>query len=103
MNRGAQLLNDTYSSKLRHGLRRQLVKRGVKVILDDYIEELPAESSGPVQIRTAHGKSLEPDLVVSLHLIDSLTELICYLALLAASHMGCSIEHCLPPLIVPHS
>ncbi|KAJ3901052.1 hypothetical protein F5879DRAFT_885980 [Lentinula edodes] len=64
LNRGAQLLNDTYSSKLRHGLRRQLVKRGVKVILDDYIEELPAESSGPVQIRTAHGKSLEPDLVL---------------------------------------
>ncbi|KAJ4496322.1 FAD/NAD(P)-binding domain-containing protein [Lentinula edodes] len=64
LNRSAQLLNDTYSLKLRHGLRRQLVKRGAKVILDDYIEELPAEGSGPVQIRTAHGKSLEPDLVL---------------------------------------
>ncbi|KAJ3912555.1 hypothetical protein F5877DRAFT_93524 [Lentinula edodes] len=41
LNRGAQLLNNTYSSKLRHGLWRQLVKRSVKVILDDYIEELP--------------------------------------------------------------
>ncbi|KAJ4473758.1 hypothetical protein J3R30DRAFT_3659246 [Lentinula aciculospora] len=34
------------------------------VILDDYVEDLPAETFGPVQIRTVKGKALEPDLLL---------------------------------------
>ncbi|KAJ4000948.1 hypothetical protein F5050DRAFT_1561871 [Lentinula boryana] len=64
LNRGARLLNDTYSSKLRLGLQRQLEERGIKVIVDDYVEDLPAKSSGPVQVRTAKGRSLEADLIL---------------------------------------
>ncbi|KAE9400383.1 FAD/NAD(P)-binding domain-containing protein [Gymnopus androsaceus JB14] len=64
INRGSKLLNDTYSSKLRVGLQRQLQDRGVKLILDDSVEDLPVKSSGPVEITTVKGKSLKPDLII---------------------------------------
>ncbi|KAJ3711205.1 FAD/NAD(P)-binding domain-containing protein [Lentinula raphanica] len=64
LNRGAQLLNDTYTTKLRTGLQRQLEERGVKVILDDSLEDLPSESASPVEVRTAKGVSLKPDLIL---------------------------------------
>ncbi|KAJ3755187.1 hypothetical protein EV360DRAFT_73067 [Lentinula raphanica] len=64
LNRGAQLLNDTYTTKLRTGLKRQLEERGVKVILDDSLEDLPTGNSGPVEVRTAKGVSLKPDLIL---------------------------------------
>ncbi|KIK60294.1 hypothetical protein GYMLUDRAFT_43589 [Collybiopsis luxurians FD-317 M1] len=62
INRGELLLNSTYKAKLRVGLQRQLEDRGVKVILNDYIENLPSENSG--EISTANGLSLSPDLII---------------------------------------
>ena len=57
------LLNSTYPTKFRKAFESRLKARGVDIIYNDYIENIP---SGPVtSITTKKGKTIETDLIVS--------------------------------------
>ncbi|EIW87029.1 FAD/NAD(P)-binding domain-containing protein [Coniophora puteana RWD-64-598 SS2] len=61
--RGEKLFRDIYSDKFRNGMESRLTARGVNVILNDSIDELPAE--GAAGITTRGGRQLpDADLVL---------------------------------------
>ncbi|KAF8189787.1 FAD/NAD(P)-binding domain-containing protein [Mycena galopus ATCC 62051] len=57
------LLNDTYPDRYRRSAADHLTRRGVKMQLDDIVEDFPAEA-GPITILTRGGVKLSADLVV---------------------------------------
>ena len=57
------LLNKIYPNKLRQALAKGLTARGVEIIYNDYIDDVPDE--GVVGVTTRNGKKLDADLVVS--------------------------------------
>ncbi|KAJ6504426.1 FAD/NAD(P)-binding domain-containing protein [Mycena vulgaris] len=57
------LVNSTYSSGFRKGLEKSLRARGVKVILADYIDEIPPP--GSVTLKTRKGTVIEADFVIA--------------------------------------
>jgi apoptosis-inducing factor 2 len=57
------LLNKAYPDKFRLALDRGLKVRGVEIIYNDFIDEIPAE--GVVGVTTRNGNKLDADLVVS--------------------------------------
>jgi NADH dehydrogenase FAD-containing subunit len=59
------LLNKTYPDKYRLGLAKGLKARGVDIIYNDFIHNIPAE--GIVGVTTRNGKNLDADLVVNIH------------------------------------
>ncbi|KAJ7705986.1 hypothetical protein B0H17DRAFT_1292305 [Mycena rosella] len=59
----SNLMNSTYPSGFRKGLEKSLRARGVKLVLDDYVDEIPAP--GPATIKTRKGTVIEADLVVA--------------------------------------
>jgi NADH dehydrogenase FAD-containing subunit len=56
------LLNKTYPAKFRKALETRLRKRGVNIVFNDYVDDIP--EAGP-SVKTRKGKSLKADLVVS--------------------------------------
>nr|GAT61059.1 FAD/NAD(P)-binding domain-containing protein [Mycena chlorophos] len=59
---GASLLNDTYTDRFRKSLDASLRVRGVNLILNDYVDEIPTDGSA---VRTRNGHTIEADLVVA--------------------------------------
>lgn len=57
------LLNKAYPDKFRLALDRGLKARGVEIIYNDFIDDIPAE--GVVGVATRNGNKLDADLVVS--------------------------------------
>lgn len=60
---GHALLNDAYPEKLRVKANAGLSTRGVELIFNDYIDEVPAPGAGVV--RTRKGREIPADLVVT--------------------------------------
>lgn len=58
------LMNATYPSGFRKALEKDLRARGINLVLNDYVDEIPAP--GPVSFKTRNGKEINVDLVVSL-------------------------------------
>ncbi|KAF7307072.1 FAD/NAD(P)-binding domain-containing protein [Mycena indigotica] len=56
------LLNSTYTASFRNGMEKGLHARGINIILDDFVDDIPTDGS-PVKTRKGH--SIEADLVVS--------------------------------------
>jgi NADH dehydrogenase FAD-containing subunit len=56
------LLNSTYPARYRNGLQKSIRARGVNIVLDDFVDEIPAP--GPASIKTRKGVVIEADLVV---------------------------------------
>jgi len=56
------LLNSAYPTGFRKGLEKSIRARGVKIVLDDFVDEIPA--SGPASIKTRKGEVIHADLVV---------------------------------------
>ncbi|KAJ7103336.1 hypothetical protein B0H15DRAFT_811881 [Mycena belliarum] len=56
------LTNSAYSAKFRKNLEGSLRKRGVKIILEDFVDEIPPP--GPATIKTRKGTVIEADLVI---------------------------------------
>lgn len=57
------LLNDTYPLKFRTYAEKNITKRGVKVVLNEYIDDIP--TVGFTSIKTRSGKTIKADAVVS--------------------------------------
>ncbi|KAJ7492433.1 FAD/NAD(P)-binding domain-containing protein [Mycena latifolia] len=57
------LTNSTYSAKFRKNIEKSLRQRGVKIILGDYVDEIPAP--GAVTLKTRKGTVIEADLVIA--------------------------------------
>ncbi|KAJ7897039.1 FAD/NAD(P)-binding domain-containing protein [Mycena olivaceomarginata] len=57
------LLNSAYPARYRNGLQKSIRARGVNIVLDDFVDEIPAP--GPASIKTRKGVVIEADLVVS--------------------------------------
>jgi len=57
------LLNSAYPDRYRKGLEKSIRARGVKIVLDDFVDEIPAP--GPASIKTRKGAVIDADLVVS--------------------------------------
>ncbi|KAJ7631126.1 hypothetical protein FB45DRAFT_917584 [Roridomyces roridus] len=57
-----QVLNSTYPAGFRKALADDLSKRGVNVVVNDYVDEIPA--AGPATVTTRRGSTIEADLVV---------------------------------------
>ena len=55
-------MNDTYPSSFRKGLEKGLRDRGVHLILDDFVDDLP--SPGDTSVKTRKGNVISADLVV---------------------------------------
>ncbi|KAL1676316.1 hypothetical protein EV122DRAFT_291979 [Schizophyllum commune] len=56
------LLNSTYPTKFRKAFESRLKARGVEIVYNDYIENIP---SGPItSVTTKKGKTIETDLVI---------------------------------------
>ncbi|KAK7031196.1 hypothetical protein VNI00_013612 [Paramarasmius palmivorus] len=63
LHRRQLLLNDTYPEKFRKAIQEQVEGRGIKVIVDDSVDNVtPGVSGAP--ITTLKGKRLQPDLIV---------------------------------------
>jgi NADH dehydrogenase FAD-containing subunit len=60
---GSKLLNNTYPDKFRNALERSIRARGVDIILNDYVDNIP--DSGVSRVTTRSGKTIAADLVVS--------------------------------------
>ncbi|KAJ7154055.1 FAD/NAD(P)-binding domain-containing protein [Mycena filopes] len=58
----AAVTNPTYPKKFRSGLEKGLRARGIDLILNDYVDEIPPP--GPATVTTRNGTRLEADLVV---------------------------------------
>ncbi|EIN04058.1 FAD/NAD(P)-binding domain-containing protein [Punctularia strigosozonata HHB-11173 SS5] len=56
------LLNDTYPAKYRALLERQLLARGVEILYNDFVEEIPLP--GPASITTRRGMQFDDALIV---------------------------------------
>jgi len=56
------LLNSTYPDRFRKGLEKSILARGVKIVLDDFVDEIPAP--GPASLKTRKGEVIHADLVV---------------------------------------
>ncbi|KAH7927289.1 FAD/NAD(P)-binding domain-containing protein [Leucogyrophana mollusca] len=58
-----QLLNSTYSSSFRDGMTKRLRARGVEIVFDDFVDDIPPE--GSLGVTTRRGKRIEKaDLVL---------------------------------------
>ncbi|KAJ7110023.1 FAD/NAD(P)-binding domain-containing protein [Mycena epipterygia] len=57
------IMNSTYPSGFRKALEKDLRARGINLILNDYVDEIPAP--GPVSLQTRNGKEINVDLVIS--------------------------------------
>ncbi|KAJ7243177.1 FAD/NAD-P-binding domain-containing protein [Mycena haematopus] len=57
------LFNDAYPDRFRKSAADHLTRRGVKILLGDVVEDLPAEA-GPATVLTQGGLKLSADLVV---------------------------------------
>ncbi|KAJ7246329.1 FAD/NAD(P)-binding domain-containing protein [Mycena haematopus] len=57
------LLNSAYPDRFRKGLEKSIRARGVNIILNDFVDEIPAP--GPASIKTRKGELIDADLVVS--------------------------------------
>ncbi|KAF8918888.1 hypothetical protein CPB85DRAFT_1279205 [Mucidula mucida] len=57
----AKLLNDTYPDKFRNRLASSVTARGINIVYDDFIDQVPASET--TAIKTRNGKTLEADLV----------------------------------------
>jgi NADH dehydrogenase FAD-containing subunit len=57
------LTNKTYPDKFRKALDTSLRARGVEIVYNDFIDDIPAD--GVVGVTTRNGKQLDADLVVS--------------------------------------
>ncbi|KAJ7112409.1 hypothetical protein C8R43DRAFT_1040589 [Mycena crocata] len=75
---GAQLLNSTYPDKFRARLEASLRGRGVQIILNDHVGNLP-DRSGPGSVTTRQGLNLEADLILPTWGGRPNTEFICSL------------------------
>ena len=58
------LVNKTYPDKFRLALDKSLRARGVEIVYNDFVDDVPAE--GVVGVTTRNGKKLDADLVVSI-------------------------------------
>ncbi|KAJ7507062.1 FAD/NAD(P)-binding domain-containing protein [Mycena galericulata] len=60
------LMNSTYPAGFRTGLEKGLRARGVKIILNDHVDEIPwtEPGPGPVTLTTRNGTAIPADLVV---------------------------------------
>jgi NADH dehydrogenase FAD-containing subunit len=58
----SSLLNPAYPARFRKGMEKSVRARGVKIILDDFVDEIPAP--GPASIKTRKGELLDADFVV---------------------------------------
>ncbi|KAJ6575311.1 FAD/NAD(P)-binding domain-containing protein [Mycena capillaripes] len=59
----SDIVNSTYSNRFRKGLAKDLHARGINIILNDYVDEIPAP--GPVSLKTRKGHVIDADLVVA--------------------------------------
>ncbi|KAJ7751309.1 FAD/NAD(P)-binding domain-containing protein [Mycena maculata] len=59
----AGIMNSTYSASFRKGLEKGLGARGINLILNDYVDEIPAP--GPTTVTTRRGHVIDADLVIS--------------------------------------
>lgn len=60
---GKNVLNDAYPDKFRNALAASTKARGVDIILEDFIDDIP---TGPItSVTTRSGKKLDADLLVS--------------------------------------
>ncbi|KAJ7167341.1 FAD/NAD(P)-binding domain-containing protein [Mycena crocata] len=59
---GDRIMNSTYSSGFRKGLEKDLRVRGIKIISEDYVDEIPP--TGPATVKTRKGHVLDADLVL---------------------------------------
>jgi phytoene dehydrogenase-like protein len=57
------LTNKTYPGKFRRALAKSLESRGVEIVYNDFIDDVPAD--GVVGVTTRNGKKLDADVVVS--------------------------------------
>ncbi|KAJ6520017.1 FAD/NAD(P)-binding domain-containing protein [Mycena sanguinolenta] len=57
------LLNPAYPAGFRKGVEKSIRARGVKLILNDFVDEIPAP--GPASITTRKGKQITADLFVA--------------------------------------
>lgn len=64
------LLNKTYPDKYRLAFAKALKARGVDIIYNDFIHNIPAE--GVVGVTTRNGKYLDADLVVNIRVLISM-------------------------------
>ncbi|KAF7347672.1 FAD/NAD(P)-binding domain-containing protein [Mycena venus] len=56
------LLNSTYPDRFRKGLEKSIGARGIKIVLNDFVDEIPAP--GPASVKTRKGAAIDADLVV---------------------------------------
>lgn len=58
-------MKHTYNDKFRNGLQKQLPESGIKLHLGDHIDGQSAVTSGPVNLKTVQGRSIDGvDLVI---------------------------------------
>ncbi|KAK7064071.1 FAD/NAD(P)-binding domain-containing protein [Favolaschia claudopus] len=57
------LFNPAYPDGFRKGMEKSLRDRGVSIILNDFLDDIPAP--GPANIKTRNGHSIDADLVVT--------------------------------------
>jgi glycine/D-amino acid oxidase-like deaminating enzyme len=55
-------MNSTYPARFRAGLAKDLHARGINIILNDFVDEIPAP--GPTSVKTRNGHVIDADLVV---------------------------------------
>jgi glycine/D-amino acid oxidase-like deaminating enzyme len=58
------LTNKTYPDKFRKALDASLRARGVDIIYNDFVDDIPAD--GVIGVTTRNGRMIDADLVVSL-------------------------------------
>lgn len=59
------LLNKTYPAKFRKMLGQDLKARGIDIVYNDFVDEIPLEPAASVTTR--NGEKMQADLIVSHH------------------------------------
>ncbi|KAJ6608284.1 FAD/NAD-P-binding domain-containing protein [Mycena sp. CBHHK59/15] len=57
------LFSDVYPDKFRTGTAKMLERRGVKIVMNEFVEDIPAKT-GPGEVMTKGGLKLSADLIV---------------------------------------
>ncbi|KAK0466346.1 uncharacterized protein EV420DRAFT_1511174 [Desarmillaria tabescens] len=59
---GSKLLNDTYPDRFRNKMENGMKSRGVEIVYNDYLDDIP--TSGAESVTTRKGKTIKGDLFV---------------------------------------
>lgn len=63
---GAPLpLNDAYPDKYRNAVRKDLEARNINLLLNEYVDIIPAQDEEVAEVTTRSGKTVKADLVIS--------------------------------------